>query len=169
MEVSLLVFLCIVVLVNAYISLTPLKRLGTRLFDVDDIEGKNKAKVARLMDFLADCEGWGPCRFVVQGEGAILEAMGAIDDIRYSENPKTGAILITLSRENLYPGFECHLRCEEISKVTHSVVSKFEKTLRVTRFLGEEDKNLLSVILNGEEGVHSWEQTRQKYGDSFIL
>ncbi len=166
MEVSLLVFLCIVVLVNAYISLTPLKRLGTRLFDINDIGGKNKA---RLMDFLADCEGWGPCRFVVQGEGAILEAMGAIDDIRPSENPKTGAMLITLSRENLYPGFECHLRCEEISKVTLSVVSKFEKTLRVTRFLGDEDKNLLSVILNGEEGVQSWEQTRQKYGDSFML
>lgn len=163
MNLLALILLCLVI-VNAYVT-RPL-RTNTRLYAADNNNSGNK--VENLMSFLADCEGWGECRFVVQGEGTILEAMGKISEMRSSANPKTGATLITLSNEFI-PGFECHLRVDEINRVTHTVVSKFDKTLRVSRFLDAEDKNLLSVILGEEGNIESWEKTREKYGDSYII
>jgi len=37
-----------------------------------------------IQHFLRDLEFLGPCRFVVQGQGAILEAVGSFDDMRVS-------------------------------------------------------------------------------------
>ena len=127
------------------------------------------SKEAKLCSFIREAEGWGSCRFVVQGEGAILESMGKLTEMRTSTNPNTGAKLITLSNEGI-PGFECHIRVDQVTRVTSSKVSKFDKNLRVTRFLGEDDKNLLSIILSEEEGSQAaWEASREKFGAEFII
>lgn len=67
-------------------------------------------------------------RFVVVGPGAILEAVGSFDNLRYSESVK--GKLATVSTES--PCFECHLRLNEIFTVKNLLVDKFGKQLRIT-------------------------------------
>ena len=86
-----------------------------------------------LTDFLADAGGLGAVRFVVVGTGAILETVGSFDNLRYADTVK--GKLATVSSEN--PCFECHIRLGEVKEVRNVVVEKFEKILRITRFLGE--------------------------------
>ena len=95
-----------------------------------------------LTEFLTDARGLGAVRFVVVGQGAILETAGSFDNLRYADTVK--GRLATISSEN--PCFECHIRLNEVKEVKNVIVEKFEKILRVTRFLGKtHDLFLLSI------------------------
>lgn len=50
---------------------------------LQDLQGRG-----RLEKFLADCALLGPVRFVCMTDGAILEAVGSFDNLRYSDLPK---------------------------------------------------------------------------------
>lgn len=86
----------------------------------------------KLLQFLTDASAIGAVRFVVVGTGAILETIGSFENLRFSDTVK--GKLITFSSEN--PCFECHVRVAEVKEVKNIVVQKFEKKLRVTRFIG---------------------------------
>lgn len=86
-----------------------------------------------LCDYLSDCGGLGVVRFVVVGPGAILETIGSFDNLRYADTVK--GRLATVSSES--PNFECHIRLNEVKEVKNVIVEKFDKKLRITRFIGE--------------------------------
>ena len=98
-----------------------------------DVNPDSFDKIDLLTDFLADAGGLGAVRFVVVGTGAILETVGSFENLRYADTVK--GKLATVSSEN--PCFECHIRLAEVKEVRNVVVEKFEKMLRITRFLGE--------------------------------
>ncbi len=98
-----------------------------------------------LAQFLGDLAAVGPVRFVVVGNGAILETVGSWSNLRYADTPK--GRLATVSTES--PCFECHLRLGEVKEVKNVSVEKFGKSLRITRFLGADGSTLLSSILHG--------------------
>lgn len=50
---------------------------------MQDLPGKE-----RLEKFIDDCGLLGPVRFVCMTDGAILEAVGSFDNLRYSDLPK---------------------------------------------------------------------------------
>lgn len=88
---------------------------------------------SKLYQFLTDARAVGAVRFVVVGTGAILETIGCFENMRFSDTVK--GKLITFSSEN--PCFECHVRVAEVKEVKNIIVEKFEKKLRITRFLGK--------------------------------
>lgn len=98
-----------------------------------------------LAQFLGDLAAVGPVRFVVVGNGAILETVGRWSNLRYADTPK--GRLATVSTDE--PCFECHLRLGEVKEVKNISVEKFGKLLRITRFLGADGSTLLSSILHG--------------------
>jgi len=69
--------------------------------------------------FLRDLEFLGPVRFVVQGPGAILEAVGSFENLRIKEIPGKGPLATVSDEDN---AFECHVRCGEVK--TAQFVSK---------------------------------------------
>jgi hypothetical protein len=106
--------------------------------------------IEKTMEFLQDCKSLGLVRFVVVGNGAILESMGEFQNLRYTETSK--GMLATVSTES--PAFECHLYLNEIKSIKPVLVNKFDKNLRVFRFLSGEDKTLLSVIMTESASKH---------------
>ena len=119
--------------------------------------------------FLADLEYLGPCRFVVVGPGAILEAVGAFEELRKNDKG-----LATVSTDT---GFECHIRLAEIKKAAFATKDSGGKTLHIIRLMSGESKPLLSAILSPEnpgdeveEGaIEYWSKLRQRFGDEFEL
>jgi hypothetical protein len=109
----------------------------------------------QLGNFLSQAKSLGAVRFVVVGSGAILEAVGSFDNLRYADTPK--GRLATVSLEE--PCFECHIKLAEVKSIKNVVVEKFGKQLRITRFLGADGGSLLSAILhldkNSTESAHS--------------
>lgn len=103
----------------------------------------------KLGAFLLDAKCLGAVRFVVVGSGAILEAVGSFDNLRYADTPK--GRLATVSTES--PCFECHIKLTEVKSVKNVVVQKFERQLRITRFLGADGATMLSAILHQSESV----------------
>lgn len=118
--------------------LSPLRAGNTPVSAVD--MGNNQ-----LAQFLAELASVGPVRFVVVGNGAILETVGSWSNLRYTDTPK--GRLATVSTDS--PCFECHLRLAEVKEVKNVSVEKFGKMLRITRFLGADGSTLLSSILHG--------------------
>ena len=120
--------------------------------------------------FIEDLEFLGPCRFVVIGPGAILEAIGEFTDLRTDEAKG----LATVSTDT---GFECHIRLGEVKKAAFATKDGKDKTMHIIRLLGEEDKSLLSVILSPEtpgesvdEGaIEYWTKLRARFGDTVEL
>lgn len=120
--------------------------------------------------FIEDLEFLGPCRFVVIGPGAILEAIGEFTDLR-TDDAKGLATVSTAT------GFECHIRLAEVKKAAFATKESGDKTLHITRLLGDDGKSLLSVILSpetpGEEveegAIEYWSKLRERFGDSFEL
>jgi len=130
----------------------------------------------KLTDFLQDSAALGTVRFVVVGNGAILETIGSFSNLRYSETTK--GRLATLSSDN--PIFECHIRLSQVKVIKMIEVSKAlptgaNKLLYVVRFLSAEGETLLSSILHGVEGrenITSWTSLKEKYcgnSDSFTF
>jgi len=150
------------------------RRLGRLHGEENDEEDDGVQKNLQL--FLSSAEGFGPCRFVVQGQGAILECVGTVTNMRSSTNPKTGKKLITISNDS---GFETHFRTDQIEKITFSTIDKFGKKLRINRFIGNDgETNLLSLILHTgkDEDAGStakreaiWDSARSMFSDEFKL
>lgn len=122
--------------------------------------------------FLGDLEFLGPCRFIVQGSGAILEAVGAFDDMRMSETLK-GSSLATVSVDDT---FECHINLDKVQAAAFVTKAGANgKQLYIVRLLDAEDTSLLSVMLHAgaegyEEGaVEFWTQLRDRFGDKVDL
>ncbi len=122
-----------------------------------------------LARFLADLQFLGPARFVVQGDGAILEAVGAFEDLRFSETPKGALATVSLDDE----GFECHIRCERVREAAFVEKESADGTLYIVRLLGDQGESLLSVILNSksaEEGsTDFWKSLRDRFGANVPL
>ena len=119
--------------------------------------------------FIRDLEYLGPCRFVVSGPGAILEAVGCFEGYR---EMKPG--LATVSNDD--KSFECHLRLEQIRGAQFARKEKEDTTLHIVRLLDGDSKTMLSAILHPEEGdvveegaVKFWDSLRQRFGDDVEL
>ena len=117
-----------------------------------------------VTDYLARLQDLGKFRFVVVGPGAILEAVGSFSNLRYSESPKSGEKLATVSVESSC--FECHLKLHEIKTASHVVVEKLKKKLFVIRFCGGNSQTFLSAILLQEDKIDDFMNLVLKYGDS---
>jgi hypothetical protein len=120
--------------------------------------------------FIKDLEFLGPCRFVVVGPGAILEAIGAFESLR----EKNG--LVTVSNDD--NTFECHLRLSEISAAQFATKEGANgRQMHIVRLLGgTERKTMLSAILHPEDGdevdpgaIEFWDSLRQRFGDEVEL
>ena len=120
--------------------------------------------------FIEDLEFLGPCRFVVVGNGAILEAIGEFTELRQNDNG-----LATVSNDD--NSFECHIRMGEVKKAAFVKKEKPDgKTMHITRLMDADGKSLLSAILAGEDGgevdpgaIKFWENLRDRFGDEFAL
>eukprot|EP01084_Bolivina_argentea_P179370 309963_1 len=131
---------------------------------------------ARLQKYLQDCKLLGPCRFILsqkRGE-SVLEAVGTYD--RVSIREAEGSQFLTLSDDDDI--FEAHLKVGSIKKVV--MLSKTDKSnheMFITRFLGENDEGLLSMMLHRdtqtgeyEDGsVAYWRQLQEAFGKEQIL
>eukprot|EP00636_Phaeomonas_parva_P018060 CAMPEP_0118862876 /NCGR_PEP_ID=MMETSP1163-20130328/7946_1 /TAXON_ID=124430 /ORGANISM="Phaeomonas parva, Strain CCMP2877" /LENGTH=331 /DNA_ID=CAMNT_0006796827 /DNA_START=36 /DNA_END=1031 /DNA_ORIENTATION=- len=139
-----------------------------------------------LDDFLEDCGGLGPQRFVVIGEGAILEAAGEFAHLRRSSTPR--GELITFSAAPAQAGllsFELHIKPAEVKNIemVEKVLGGGGEKLLILRFRGEAPDGgdgpgtaLLSAIMKvgGEdasapEHVEQWYAMRDTYGDGLML
>ena len=119
--------------------------------------------------FLKDLELLGPCRFVVVGPGAILETIGAFEDLRVNEQG-----LATVSNED--KSFECHIKTSQVKAAAFAQKASGARTLHIIRLLGEDKSSLLSLILHAgadgevEDGaVEWWQALRTRFGDEVAL
>lgn len=120
--------------------------------------------------FLEDLEFLGPCRFVVMGNGAILEAIGAFEDLRLA--PEKG--LATVSTDT---GFECHIKLAEVKSAAFATKESGDKTLHIVRLRGAEKQSLLSAILSAETpgesvedgAIEYWAKLRERFGEEVEL
>ena len=128
-----------------------------------------------LKEFLIDAESLGQNRFVVVGNGAILESVGSFNELRYAETPK--GLLATFSTEDNKGNnnFELHLRVNEIESIKFLEIEKFDKVLHIIRFCGQEGQTHLSAILAHDDDssdsddsmkstkVQEWKHLKDKY------
>ncbi|CAM9786209.1 unnamed protein product [Ectocarpus sp. 6 AP-2014] len=128
-----------------------------------DLKGRE-----RLEKFLGDCALLGPTRFVSVTDGAILEAVGSFDNLRYTDLPKGRYATVSEGK-----GFECHLNCDKVKSIKmvtkQSPGGSFD--LYITRFLDEEGNTLLSAMLHGVDGAYEpgaagyWDKLRKTFGE----
>ena len=147
--ISLLVLVSITVPTSAFIhtithrhgQIRPVTSLSKLVFPsvalgaTTDAILNSQSNTNLLTEYLTDARSLGAVRFVVVGSGAILETVGSFDNLRYADTVK--GKLATISSES--PCFECHIRLAEVKEVRNVIVQKFEKLLRITRFLGGRD------------------------------
>ena len=115
--------------------------------------------------FLQDLEFLGPCRFVVVGPGAILEGVGAFENLRTKDG------LATVSNDD--NSFECHIRLAHVKRAQFAKKTTGEKQLHIIRLIGEDDKSLLSAILHPEGecdevdagAIDFYDSLRARFGD----
>ncbi|KAG5175022.1 hypothetical protein JKP88DRAFT_229445 [Tribonema minus] len=128
-----------------------------------DLKGKE-----RLQKYLKDCELLGPVRFVSMNDGAILEAVGSFENLRFNDLEK--GTYATLSGDD--EGFECHLNIDRVNGIT--MLTKPAKDashdLYITRFVDAEGKTVLSAMLQAEGGQYEegavayWTKLREAFG-----
>lgn len=132
---------------------------------VDAVAGKE-----RLRKFLEDCELLGPVRFVALTEGAILEAVGSFDNLRYTELEK-GTYATVSDGDST---FEAHLNCDRVASVNMLTKPNKEGTseLYITRFSDGQGNTLLSATLHAGEGgdyedgaVAYWKKLQGAFGE----
>ena len=119
---------------------------------------------------IRDLEHLGPCRFVVSGRGAILEAIGVFEGLRESK-----AGLVTVSNDD--NSFECHVRLDEVKSAQFAKKEAATgRLMHIVRLLGEDKTPLLSAILHPEEGeevdegaIEFWDNLRKRFGDDVDL
>ncbi len=176
MRTAATIFILVCQIVCTVAFLHPGTGLSTRasssLQAADGSKGVEAAGNGKLQAWLDQAQDFGKMRFVVQGSGVILEAVGNVANIRSTVNPKTGGELITISEGD---SFESHFRVNQIHQITYNEVEKFGKTLRINRFMADDGKtNLLSLILHVTEGEDatareaSWDASREKWGEVIL-
>ena len=142
--------------------------------------------------FLRDLEFLGPCRMVVVGPGAILEAVGAFDSLRTSKglatvsngvfhklptfhNPLLLIVPQTPADDN---SFECHVRLDKVRSAEFATKASEgkNKLLHIIRLKDEQQQTLLSAILAGENGgevedgaIEFWNSLRDRFGEKVQL
>ncbi|GIL82832.1 hypothetical protein Vretimale_8197 [Volvox reticuliferus] len=115
--------------------------------------------------------GLGKVRFIVLGDGAILESVNNFGSVRYNEVPNRG-VLATVASED--KSFECHITLSKVREVkfVKSKAKSGEYDIYATRFLGADSKVLMSCLLHGQQGqydpaaVEAWTNLATKYGES---
>mmetsp|Transcript_4070 Transcript_4070/g.15716 ORF Transcript_4070/g.15716 Transcript_4070/m.15716 type:complete len:193 (+) Transcript_4070:2463-3041(+) len=155
----------------------------------EDGSSKEVAKPHTLEEFLAECHTLGPMRFVVIGNGAILEAAGEFSNMRHSTTPKGELLTFSASSATDANGllsFELHLRPDNVRSI--EMVEKLvdeEKKLLILRFRGQTEHQpakethshvILSAILKvgGDDASHpdcveQWYHMREQFGDSWVV
>ena len=128
----------------------------------------------KLENFLMDCSTLDTCRMIVIGRGAILEAEGKFQNIRYAETPKGRLATFTTVPPKEKNSFELHLRVNEVKEVQITSVVKFEKELKIIRFKDETGEVLLSSILSDNESrvadqEQAWNSLVSKWKDGFTI
>ncbi|KAL1507196.1 hypothetical protein AB1Y20_008046 [Prymnesium parvum] len=118
-----------------------------------------------MQHFIRDLEFLGPVRFVVVGEGAILETVGSFENLRVKQTAK--GPLATVSNED--NSFECHIRCNEMksAQFVHKSGGADAKPMYIIRFLSGNGDSLLSAILHADDGAYEegavdfWQEYRK--------
>lgn len=150
---------------EAYVATTGVARSSARVSRA----GKVSAALG-VRHLLRDLEFLGPCRFVVAGRGAILEAIGVFEGMREG---KPG--LATVSNDD--NTFECHIKLNEIRGAQFATKEAASgKTLHIVRLLGDDGASLLSAILHPDDGdevdegaIQFYDSLRKKFGDNVEL
>ena len=113
-----------------------------------------------LPAFLEELAQLGEMRFIVNAEGAVLEAVGTWTHLRESANGPPGATptrLLTFSTTlgEMSP-FECHVKAESVHSVEMVNVQKGSKELHIIRLKSEAGTTLLSSLLHaGRDGLYA--------------
>ncbi|GLC41660.1 hypothetical protein PLESTB_000691500 [Pleodorina starrii] len=123
-----------------------------------------------LLDDAASA-GLGKVRFIVLGDGAILESVNNFGSVRYNEVPNRGVLATIASQDK---SFECHITLSKVKEVrfAKSKAKSGEYDIYATRFLGPDGKVLMSCLLHGSQGVYdpaaveAWTSLANKYGES---
>lgn len=122
----------------------------------------------QLLDDLASA-GLSPCRFVVVGNGCILESVGDWSPVRYTTRP-TG-IIATVS--NADKSFEAHFVLSKLSEAHFALVEKpgAPEPLRVVRLVNRDGAAAMSVMLHqpGDAQKAAYDALRERYGDAAAL
>lgn len=125
----------------------------------------NKAKV-----FLERCTKLVSVRFIVVGDGAILESVSQFSSIKYTDTPTRG-VLATISNDD--KSFECHLVLNKLkqAKIAKSKARNGDFDVYAVRFLEDGGKMALSCLLHGNSGSYSpdsvaaWNDLHSDYGE----
>ena len=167
---------CIFILIDVTNSFILSNSLTNNLYNrrYTSTKMRSNEKQEILKEFLNDAESLGKNRFVVVGNGAILESIGSFSELRYAETPK--GLLATFSTEDNKGNnnFELHLRINEIQSIKFIKAEKFDTELHIIRFCGNEGQTHLSAILSLELGendssnsnsmkLQEWEKLKKKY------
>ena len=154
--IQLIFALCLINLISSFspiaLSARPDSTFHPQLHDTTN--NGQLVESDRLNIFLNDASKLGAVRFVVVGGGAILEAVGSFDNLRYADSPKSR--LATISTD--IPCFECHIRVNEVKEIRSIKIEKFGKLLRINRFIGFDNNTILSAILHepSDQNIAQW-------------
>ncbi|KAG2490864.1 hypothetical protein HYH03_010782 [Edaphochlamys debaryana] len=131
------------------------------------------ASTAQLKSLLDDASaaGLGQVRFIVLGDGAILESVNNWGGVRYNDVPSRGTLATIASADK---SFECHIVLNKVKKalIAKSKAKAGDYDVYAIRFQGEEGKMLLTCLLHGQAGVYqpaaveAWKKLHEKYGDA---
>ncbi|PNH07604.1 hypothetical protein TSOC_005947, partial [Tetrabaena socialis] len=91
--------------------------------------------------------------------------------VRYADIPGRGTLATIASADK---SFECHITLSKVKEVrfAKSKAKAGDYDLYATRFVGDEGRVLMSVILHGQQGayepaaVEAWGGLAAKYGES---
>ncbi len=110
-----------------------------------------------------------PFRFVVVGNGAILESTATIPVMKLNKSPQTGEILVTLCSED--QSFEFHIKTIQVSKIVFSQREANGKTLRIIRFLTGTATPMSSLILADDSTAAAdwYHELRAQHGNELQL
>jgi len=132
------------------------------------LKNRDLNMVYSLESFLDEAHSLGDQRFVVVGNGAILEATSSFNYVRYSDSPKGKLATFSERPKGETNQFELHIRLTQVHNVKFLEIEKFDKELRVIRFLGRDDVILLSCILQSDNHINKWNELKEKYSNSLI-
>jgi len=131
---------------------------------------------ANVRTFLeaASASNLGKVRFIVMGQGAILESVAEWKGCKYTDIPGKGT-LATISTPD--KSFECHLYISQLKtvKLAKSQARGATHDVYGIRFTGAEGQMLLTCVLHGNAGQYepqalaAWQQLAQEFGSECEL
>lgn len=109
-------------------------------------------------------------RIVVVGNGAILESTNPLGPaMALNQSPKSGANLVTFASED--KSFEFHLQTAAVAKVALVEKEVPGRTMRILRFMNNEEKSICSLILSEDSpSTAEWYASMtEKYGKELVV